>query len=64
MSRSFHKGFYLQVNCVIVGLLDLGFFIVGLSAAKVAMATIAYCAFSTRTKSIAAFRYRGSIDIF
>jgi hypothetical protein len=37
--------------------------LLGLSLAKVAIATIAYC-LGKRTKIIAAFRYRGCIDIF
>jgi hypothetical protein len=37
--------------------------IVGISLAKVTMATIAYC-MGKRSTSFAAFRYGGSIDIF
>jgi hypothetical protein len=37
--------------------------IVELSLAEVSIATIAYC-MGKRTKSFAAFRLRGSIDIF
>jgi hypothetical protein len=48
-------------DCFIVVLLVLGFSLLYLT--KVAMETIAYC-MGKRTKSIAAFRYRGSIDIF
>jgi hypothetical protein len=36
--------------------------IVGISLAKVTMATIAYC-MGERTKSIPAFRYRGSVNL-